>query len=100
VSDGRPAFLSLTADEAGEAARAAGYAPLHAMRLRRTLLAGGDPMADEAVPERLRQAFDTRFAWLDTSIVTHSPSSDGSCKILLRHLRSWPRLRSSKIRSS
>jgi len=84
VSEVRPAFLSLTADEAIEAARAVGYAAMHAMRLRRTLLAGGDPMADEAVPERLRQAFDGRFAWLETSVVTRSPSSDGSCKILLR----------------
>ena len=84
MTDSRPAFLSLTADEAVEAARAVGYAAVHAMRLRRTLLAGGDPMADEAVPERLRQAFDARFAWLGTSIVTQAPSSDGSCKVLLR----------------
>ena len=84
MSEVRPAFLSLTADEAVESARAVGYAAMHAMRLRRTLLAGGDPMADEAVPERLRQAFDGRYAWLETSVVTSSPSSDGSCKILLR----------------
>lgn len=84
MTDGRPAFLSLTAEQAGAVARALGYAPMHAMRLRRTLLAGGDPVRDEAVPERLRAAMGERFVWLETEEVAASPSSDGSCKVLLR----------------
>lgn len=80
----RTAFLSLTVDEAAAEAAALGYADKHARRLRRTLLAGADPMTDEAVPARLREAFATRFDWLQTTVTATSPSSDGACKLLLR----------------
>lgn len=84
MTDARPGFLSLTADAAALLARELGYAPMHLMRLRRTLLSGGDPMGDEAVPQRLRDAVNERFRWTETEIIAAAPSSDGSCKVLLQ----------------
>ncbi|RMH03054.1 MAG: radical SAM protein [Planctomycetota bacterium] len=81
-------FLSLAPAEAASVLAAAGASPRHAARLRRRLLAGGDPARDPhpgfALPRRARERLEERFVWTSLRSERRLPAPDGSEKHLLR----------------
>jgi 23S rRNA (adenine2503-C2)-methyltransferase len=80
----KPAFLSLTHDEAREWVRTRGEAPTHAGALRRALLHGADPTQTPNVPRRLIDALEAAFVWLESESIEQHDAPDGSTKHLIR----------------
>ena len=79
-----PPFLSLTMAEAEQAFRDAGFSPVHARAMRRSLLAGTDPRTTTAAPQRVVDFVESHYVWLGSESITRQPSSDGSEKHLVR----------------
>jgi len=88
VGDARRPFLELDLAEARSAVVAAGGAPVHADRLRRRLLAGGEPGGEGHggyhLPRGLLAALEERYTWSSLTGVARATAPDGADKHLLR----------------
>ncbi len=84
----RTPFLALSLAEAEALLEQCGASPRHAARLRRRILAGGDPADDPhagfQLPRSARAALEERVAWLSLRSEQRLAAGDGSEKHLLR----------------